>query len=86
MTIVVVVSLLQGVNFAQRDVCDEFGNVGVDAGFYACADVELLDWREIVQGDADAGFEAEDSFEDDAAALNCHGEECKLAAVAETLD
>lgn len=77
-----IVSLLEGINFAQRDVGDELGNVGVDAGFDACADVEMLVWRgEIVQGDADAGFEAEDGFENDAAALDCHGKESKLAAV-----
>lgn len=66
-----VVSLLEGVDFSQGDVCDELGNVGVDAGFDACADVDVLAWRgQIVQGDADAGFEAEDGFEDDFAALD----------------
>lgn len=34
-----------------------------------------------MQSDADAGFETEDGLEDDVAALDCHGEECKLAAV-----
>lgn len=39
-----------------------------------------------MQGDADAGFEAEDGFEDDGAALDCHGEECKLAAITAVFD
>lgn len=38
-----------------------------------------------MQGDADAGFEAKHCFENDVAALDCDGEECKLAAIARSL-
>ncbi|KAH6610731.1 hypothetical protein Trco_000751 [Trichoderma cornu-damae] len=36
------------------------------------------------EGDAEAGCETEDGLEHDLSALGCHGEECKLAAVAST--
>jgi hypothetical protein len=56
--VIAVISLLEGINFSHGDVGDEFCNVGVDACFNACADVEVLVFREVMQADSEAGFEA----------------------------
>lgn len=87
--VVVVVSLCGDVDFGEGNVCDELGNVGVDAGFHAGANLEGLEAYcvdgdavdEGLKGDADAGLDAEDGFEEHVAVADLYGEECEPTTV-----